>query len=57
MKVNETVYFLEEGDSIYIKANTEHSFKNLSANPCISYWTYDGTHREMFEDNNNTVWE
>lgn len=40
MTVNGVPHILEEGDSIYIKANTEHSFKKLCSGECISYWTY-----------------
>lgn len=31
-------YELEEGDSFYIHAGTEHSLSNHSDAPCISYW-------------------
>ncbi len=43
MTVDEIPYILEEGDSIYIKANTEHSFRKLNPGECVSYWTYQGT--------------
>lgn len=43
MTVEGIQYILEEGDSIYIKANTEHSFRKLCSGECVSYWTYQGT--------------
>lgn len=36
----DTEYILEEGDSIYIKKNTLHTFKNASKGECVSYWFY-----------------
>ncbi len=33
-------YYLYEGDSIYIKKNTLHTFKNIGDEPCVSYWFY-----------------
>jgi quercetin dioxygenase-like cupin family protein len=29
---------LEEGDSLYIPANLEHSFRKVSEEDCVSYW-------------------
>lgn len=43
MVVDGVQYTLEEGDSIYIEANTEHSFRNPYPDKCISYWTYQET--------------
>lgn len=40
MTVADKTYLLEEGDSIYIKANTKHSFRKLCDGECISHWTY-----------------
>lgn len=33
-------YTLYEGDSIYIKKNTQHVIFNESDTPCVSYWVY-----------------
>jgi len=38
MFLGDTEYILEEGDSIYIPAGFNHSFKKLSTEKCISYW-------------------
>ena len=32
-------YLLQAGDSIYIRAETMHSIRCASAEPCVSYWT------------------
>lgn len=50
MTINGTKYILEEGDAIYIEAESAHSFKKLKNGECISYWTYlstKGTRTEM----------
>lgn len=41
--VGEDTHILEVGDSVYIEAETEHSFKKLNDGKCISYWTYEGS--------------
>lgn len=41
--INDTTYALDVGDSVYIDAETEHSFKKLSKEECITYWVYDGS--------------
>jgi transcriptional regulator with XRE-family HTH domain len=41
--INDIAHILDVGDSIYIEAETEHSFKKLSDEKCISYWTYEGS--------------
>jgi transcriptional regulator with XRE-family HTH domain len=43
MTINGTTYVLEEGDAIYIEADSAHSFKKLDNGECISYWTYLST--------------
>jgi mannose-6-phosphate isomerase-like protein (cupin superfamily) len=43
MTINGTSYTLNEGDSMYIEAESSHSFKKLGEGKCISYWTYLGT--------------
>jgi transcriptional regulator with XRE-family HTH domain len=32
-------FILEEGDSVYVKASTEHVVTKLSEGDCISYWS------------------
>lgn len=51
LTIDNTSYILEKGDSIYIKANTEHSFRKLSEGECVSYWTYHANN-----DNIGLVW-
>jgi len=41
IRIEETYHTLNEGDAFFIKANTNHSFSNESANRCISYWVRD----------------
>ena len=38
MRIDDKAYILEEGDTIYVEANTPHKFKKLSENDCVSYW-------------------
>lgn len=33
-------YIINEGDAIYIKKNTLHTFKNIGDKTCITYWFY-----------------
>lgn len=33
-------FIINEGDSIFIKKNTLHTFKNVGDEACISYWFY-----------------
>ena len=33
-------YYLNEGDSVYIKKNVKHSIYNRTDQPCVSYWVY-----------------
>lgn len=43
-------FFLEEGDSIYIKANTKHSFYNDSADEaCLSFWVRITTDEDILD--------
>ncbi|MEG2928348.1 MAG: helix-turn-helix domain-containing protein [Oscillospiraceae bacterium] len=44
--IDNTTYLLNEGDTIYVKANSPHSFKNNSAGECLSIWVYDNTARD-----------
>lgn len=37
-RIDDRTYILEEGDSIYIEANTPHKFKKLSKEDCITFW-------------------
>lgn len=43
-------YALQEGDSLYITANTAHSFLKTSQEDCVSIWVY---HNLALEDTNN----
>ena len=41
--ISDTTYILDVGDSVYIEAETEHSFKKLSDEECITHWVYEGS--------------
>lgn len=41
VKMDGTVYHLEEGDSIYIPEKTKHNIYNETEDICISYWVYE----------------
>lgn len=43
VKLNNKIYKLSEGDSIYIKKNSLHVIFNESEFPCVSYWVYHRT--------------
>ncbi len=38
MRIGGRTYVLEEGDTIYIEANTPHKFQKLSKEDCITFW-------------------
>lgn len=38
MWLGDEVYRVEEGDSIYVPAGTNHSFQNVGPGRCVSYW-------------------
>lgn len=38
LTMDDTVYILEQGDSIYIKPHTYHTMKNAGEIPCRSFW-------------------
>ena len=40
MTVDGIAYDLQSGDSLYISANTTHTFRKTSDEPCISIWSY-----------------
>lgn len=39
MIVDGVSYILEEGDTMYIEKNKQHSFRKLSQGDCVSHWT------------------
>lgn len=41
--IGTTTYTLNAGDTIYVKANSPHSFQKISAEECQSVWVYDNT--------------
>lgn len=41
--VGDDIHILDVGDSIYIEAETEHSYKKSSDEECITYWVYEGS--------------
>lgn len=43
IQVNDKVYLLEEGDSIYIQSNTEYKYRNVCDEKCISIWAIQGS--------------
>jgi transcriptional regulator with XRE-family HTH domain len=49
MTINGSKYLLEEGDAIYIEAESAHSFKKIGKGECISYWTYLATKGDRTE--------
>lgn len=40
VKMEGTIYYLEQGDSIYIPEKHKHAIYNEADEPCISYWVY-----------------
>lgn len=40
MYMNGEEYVLNEGDCIYIDANTDHSYRKTSTEDCVSVWVY-----------------
>ena len=44
MNVNGQDYTLEVGDSIYIAANSYHSYRKTSKCDCVSVWVYGTSH-------------
>lgn len=42
MEVEGKQYIINEGDTIYIKANVPHKYKNIGSGQCISYWVLIG---------------
>lgn len=38
LKIQNRSYFLYPGDTVYIKAGTEHSGRKASEEACVSYW-------------------
>lgn len=53
--VGDDTHILNIGDSVYIEAETEHSFKKLSKEECITYWTYEGSHGNRLSSNKKTT--
>ena len=47
-----TTYLLNEGDTIYVKANSPHSFRKNNDGDCVSIWVYDNTSNNK---NKNTL--
>lgn len=41
MTVNGIVHKLACGDALYICANSQHSFRKISEEPCVSVWSYN----------------
>lgn len=39
MEMNGNKYTLNEGDAVYIPAQTPHRYHKLNEGPCVSYWT------------------
>lgn len=50
MTVDGVTYDLQPGDSLYICANSPHSFHKTSGEPCVSIWSY---HNIALEDADN----
>ncbi len=42
---DDTQYEMFEGDTLYIPAYTQHSFKKTSRKDCVSLWVYDNSNR------------
>lgn len=43
-------YILNEGDCIYIDANTDHSYCKLGDEECVSVWVYVSPHATPMAD-------
>ena len=43
-------YILNEGDCIYIDANTDHSYHKLGDEECVSVWVYASPHATPMAD-------
>ena len=43
-------YILNEGDCIYIDANTDHSYHKLGDEECVSVWVYASLHATPMAD-------
>ena len=43
-------YILNEGDCIYIDANTDHSYHKLGDEECVSVWVYASPHSTPMAD-------
>ncbi len=50
LSMNNEEYILNEGDCIYIDANTDHSYHNLGDGECISVWVYASSHASSTAD-------
>ena len=49
MTIGGVVSHLEAGDTLYIPANTAHSFRKTSGEDCVSFWVYASNGLEMPE--------
>jgi transcriptional regulator with XRE-family HTH domain len=43
--MNHNEYVLNEGDTLYIRKNTKHTYRNGGKGKCISYWFYIKQHK------------
>lgn len=43
--IGDDIHILEVGDSVYIEAETEHNFKKIGKEECITHWVYEGSQR------------
>lgn len=43
LKIGDDTYILSEGDTVYIKANEAHRYKNVGDTECVSYWVLIGS--------------
>lgn len=42
IRIADNAYILSEGDTVYIDANLEHSYRNIGDTECVSYWVVMG---------------
>jgi len=49
LAVDDTVYILDEGDSIYLKAGLKYQYRNPNNSPCEAIWVIQGVRREINE--------